>query len=218
MNDAPGPSVGPPGRDRARADAAAGEAVEVVDEAGTVLRSVPRAEMRAGRLRHRCTYVAVVDGAGRLFVHQRAAWKDVWPSRWDLAFGGVVGVGESWVDAARREQAEEAGLTTVPANRAQERSPGQPDLGSERLLGPVDLIEVAAGSYDDADVSVVGRAYVVSHDGPFTFPDGEVVAHERVPLDELDPWLAGHDLCPDSVHFLFSILRAGPPWASEPPG
>ena len=158
----------------ASAAAAARESVEVVAVDGTVERVVPRAEMRAGHLRHRCTYVVVVDAEDRVVVHQRAAWKDVWPSRWDLAFGGVVDVGEGWLDAARRELAEEAGVTA-------------------------ELLEVAAGTYDDEDVSLLGHVYLARHDGPFSFPDGEVVASERIPRTEVLAWIAGRPHCPDSV-------------------
>lgn len=160
--------------DADHAAAAAAQAVEEVDGEGRVLRVVSRAEMRAGRLRHRCTYVLVVDLDERLVVHQRAPWKDVWPSRWDVAFGGVVGVGEDWGAAAQRELLEEAGV----------------EAGLQALGG---------GTYDDGDVSVLGRVYLARHDGPFSFPDGEVVASDRIPLDEVAGWIAGHEVCPDSL-------------------
>ncbi|MDH4076132.1 MAG: NUDIX domain-containing protein, partial [Acidimicrobiia bacterium] len=97
------------------------ELVEVVDEAGSVVRVATRTDVRAGNLRHRCTYIAVVDGDGRLVVHQRADWKDVYPGYWDLCFGGVCGVGEEWAESAARELAEEAGIAGAAL----------------RLLGPV---------------------------------------------------------------------------------
>src|SRR5947209_15330433 len=88
------------------------EQVEILNERGAVVDVVGRDVMRAENLRHRAVYVAVVDGK-RLLVHQRAAWKDVWPARWDIAFGGVCGVGERWSDAAIRELAEEAGVVVA---------------------------------------------------------------------------------------------------------
>ena len=51
--------------------------------------------------------------AGDVLVHRRAGWKDLWPGYWDLAVGGVVGVGEPWPAAARRELAEELGVEVV---------------------------------------------------------------------------------------------------------
>lgn len=172
------------------AASAAAELVEVVDLAGTVERVVTRAEMRAGRLRHRCTYIVVIDSHERLVVHQRAAWKDVWPSRWDVAFGGVVGVGEDWGVAAIRELREEAGV----------------EAGLQELGG---------GAYDDHDVSVLGRVYLARHDGPFTFPDGEVQQADRVPIDEVEIWMQGRQLCPDSLSLaavaLAELAHPGPP-------
>jgi isopentenyldiphosphate isomerase len=170
-----------------RARAAAAEQVEEVDVDGRVLRVVDRAEMRAGRLRHRCTYIAVLDAEGRLLVHQRAPWKDVWPSRWDIAFGGVVGVGEDWTRAAARELAEEAGVVATEGS----------------------LVELGTASYDDDAVSVLGRAYLAHHDGPFTFPDGEVVASDRIAMDDLEDWLATHETCPDSVAIVVPPLASG---------
>lgn len=158
------------------------EAVEVVDADGDVVGIVNRAEMRAGNLRHRSVGIAVVDADDRLVVHKRADWKDLWPNRWDISFGGVVGVGESWEEAAQRELSEEAGIDG-------------------------ELEELGAGAYDDEDVSEVARLYLVRHDGPFHFADREVVAEERVPLDDLRSWLDnGRELCPDSVAMMVPRL------------
>lgn len=150
------------------------ELVEVVDEMGQVTDIVTRAEIRAGRLRHRCTYVAVVTGERELVVHQRADWKDVYPGYWDVCFGGVVGVGEEWDVSARRELAEEAGVTDQPLT----------------FLGPV--------VYDEPDGRVFGRVYLAHFDGEITCPDGEVVAVDRVRLADLDAWLEHRSVCPDS--------------------
>ena len=185
--------------DDAAASAAAAESVEVVDVDGTVLDVVTRAEMRAGRLRHRCVYIVVVDSDEHLVVHQRALWKDVWPGRWDVAFGGVVGVGEDWGAAAARELEEEAGVAA----------------GLQALGG---------GSYDDFEVSVLGRVFLARHDGPFTFPDGEVLRADRVPLDDVEQWIAGRELCPDSLTLAANALGglitpspAGEPLGEAPP-
>jgi 8-oxo-dGTP pyrophosphatase MutT (NUDIX family) len=166
-----------------------------VDEDGTVVDVVARSEMRARRLRHRCTYIVVVDSSERLIVHQRALWKDVWPGRWDVAFGGVVGVGEDWGAAALRELREEAGV----------------EAGLQALGG---------GPYDDEEVSLVGRVYLARHDGPFTFPDGEVLQSDRIPLDEVEGWITGRELCPDSLLLAARAMGvlAAPPQPGDGPG
>ncbi|MEZ5232217.1 MAG: NUDIX domain-containing protein [Acidimicrobiales bacterium] len=146
-----------------------------------------RARMRAERLRHRAVYVTVVDGSDRLVVHQRAAWKDVWPSAWDLAFGGVLGAGEDWSHAAVRELAEEAGLRDVP------------------------LVPIGELSYADADVDLVGCAYVAVTDDEVVPSDGEVVAVDRVPLAAVRAWLADRPVCADSVTGVLPLLER---WAA----
>ena len=155
--------------------------VDVVDDVGAVTATVTRREIRAGNLLHRSVFVAVLDGAGHIVVHQRADWKDVWPSRWDLAFGGVVDAGEDWAAAAARELREEAGIT-APLEH----------------LGP--------GRYEDGSVREVAEVYLARSDGPFTFPDGEVAASDRVALADLDGWIAAHELVPDSVAIVVPLL------------
>jgi len=159
------------------------EPVEEVDGEGRVLRLVTRSEMRRRRLRHRTVFIAALDPSGtRLLVHQRAPWKDAWPLRWDVAFGGVCGVGERWADAARRELAEEAGLSSP-------------------------LVDLGEGRYEDDDVREVARVYVTRTAEKPTCPDGEVVATAWVNLGELDAWLAVHDVCDDSLALVLPHVR-----------
>ena len=60
--------------------------------------------------------------------------------------------------------------------------------------------------YDDFDVSVLGRVYLARHDGPFDFPDGEVVQADRIPLDDVERWIAEHEFCPDSLTLAATAL------------
>lgn len=157
------------------------ELVEEVDEGGRVLSVVSRADVRRRNLRHRAVYVLVLDSGGRLLAHRRADWKDVWPGRWDVAFGGVAGVGEAPGDTARRELAEEAGV----------QAPLEP---------------LGGGRYEDGEVRVLGEVFMARSDGPFTFPDGEVVETAWVAPDGLPAWVGGRLLCPDSVAIALPLL------------
>ncbi|MEI6743905.1 MAG: NUDIX domain-containing protein, partial [bacterium] len=79
------------------------ELVDIVDQNDNVLYQCARKEMRANVLRHRVVFSAVVNSAGELLSHQRSAMKDLWPSWWDIAVGGVVAAGENYDTAALRE-------------------------------------------------------------------------------------------------------------------
>jgi 8-oxo-dGTP pyrophosphatase MutT (NUDIX family) len=157
------------------------ELVDIVDEFDHVVDSVPRRVMRAERLRHRAVFIAVVDGMGRLLVHRRSPAKDVWPGWCDIAVGGVVGAGETYLEAAHRELAEEIGVTTETL--------AELDLGESR-------------PYDDDQVSLLARCYLVTSEGPFTFDDGEVVEAWWVHRDGLDDLLVREKFLPDSLALL----------------
>ncbi len=161
------------------------EPVEVVDVDGRVIDVVSRAEMRRQNLRHRSTYVVVLRPGGEIVVHQRADWKDVYPGYWDLAFGGVCGVGESWIASARRELAEEAGITGV------------------------ELRDLGGGRYDAPESHIVARLFWCRTDQDVTSPDGEVVAVDEIALAELHSWLSGRQVCPDSHRLLVDRLLGG---------
>ena len=168
------------------------EWVDVVDDDDRVIGTVSRAEMRSQRVQHRAVFIAVLSssdlGAGRrLLVHRRAAHKDVWPDRWDLAVGGVVSAGETYERAAPRELAEEVGVHEVT------------------------LVPIGGGRYADDDVVLVGRCYLVLHDGPFHFDDGEVVEARWVTGTELDEMLsrpASTPFVPDSVALVLPLVRS----------
>jgi isopentenyldiphosphate isomerase len=157
------------------------ELVEVVDPDGRVERVVTRAEMRAANLRHRATYVVLCNGHGDVLVHRRAPWKDIWPSRWDVAFGGVCAVGEGWFDAAARELSEEAGVAA--------------DLQDH---GPV--------RFESDETRVVGRVFAARYDGPVSFDDGEVVDHVWIPRRGIGAWAGSHELCDDSAAVVVPLL------------
>jgi 8-oxo-dGTP pyrophosphatase MutT (NUDIX family) len=162
--------------------AASEELVDVVDDGDRVVVTVTRAAMRAGRLRHRCVSIAVVGTDGRLLVHRRAATKDVWPGMWDIAAGGVVGAGEGYDAAARRELAEELGIVA-------------------------DHLEfLGGGRYDDAEVDLLGRGYRCTHDGPFTFTDGEIAEVRWVDRAGLETLRSEQPFVPDNMAWLLPLL------------
>ena len=175
----------PSNREDLGADASR-ELVDVVNDGGDVIGQATRAEIRSRNLLHRSVFIAVTTSTNELVVHQRADWKDVWPSRWDICFGGVVDAGESFAEAAVREIWEEAGIVCTIA----------------------DLADLGEGRYDDGLVHEIGHVYRLVSDQEPCFNDGEVVADDRVALDQIDGWLAGRSVCPDSVNLVLPRVRS----------
>jgi isopentenyldiphosphate isomerase len=161
---------------------AARELVDVVDDGDRIVATVTRAEMRARRLKHRCVFIVVRRSDGHLLVHQRSAEKDLLPSAWDVAVGGVVGCGEGWDEAAARELAEEVGIDGPP-------------LRFRR-----------ATRYQDELVDEVVRVYDLTWDGPIAFDDGEVVAAVWLDEAELTVRRARDLFCPDSLAVAGDLL------------
>jgi isopentenyldiphosphate isomerase len=170
-------SQGPAGADRPV------EMVDVVDSEDVVVDTVTRAEMRSGRMLHRSVAIAVLSSEGRLLVHRRSEDKDVWPGWWDIAAGGVVAAGESYLDAAHRELSEEVGLYDVL------------------------VVALGGGTYVDDDVATINRCYTVVSDGPFTFDDGEVVESRWVTAEELAVLRAEQRFVPDSIVGMLPLLH-----------
>ncbi|MFJ4370323.1 NUDIX domain-containing protein [Streptomyces chartreusis] len=92
----------------------ADEILDIVDEQDRVIGRSPRGEAYAKGLRHRCVFIEARDAEGRLFVHRRTPTKLVFPSRYDMFVGGVVGAGETYDEAALREAEEELGVNGLP--------------------------------------------------------------------------------------------------------
>jgi isopentenyldiphosphate isomerase len=160
----------------------AAELVDIVDADDRVIGRATRAEVRAQRLRHRATYILVFNGQGQLFVHQRTASKDVYPSYYDVAVGGVVGAGESYDEGAQRELAEELGVTTA---------------------SPRPILKF---QYEDDGNRVNGRVYSCSYDGPVTLQAEEIVSGEWLDLDVVIERMRQQPFCPDGIEALLRYL------------
>jgi isopentenyldiphosphate isomerase len=153
---------------------AADELVDVVDDAGRTVAVVTRREMRRRRLPHRSTAILVFSTRGEIFIHLRTPGKDVFPSHWDVAVGGVLAAGESFADGARRELLEELGV-------------GAP------------LEELFPFRYADEHSSVQAMVYKAVHDGPFQLQAEEIVRGEFVAVSDVKERARREPFCPDGL-------------------
>ena len=160
------------------------EILDVVDVEDRVVGRLPRAEVYARRLVHRCVFVLVRDGADRVFVHRRTDDKLTYPGRYDMFVGGVVGAGESYDAAAVREAAEELGVST----------PDTPRFRFRFLYR-----DPTYGGWWSA-------VYELRHDGPVHPQESEIAWHGWVTEAELDRMRAELDWTPDSVEAYERLL------------
>src|SRR4051812_31209410 len=153
------------------------ELVDVIDDEGRTIGVVTRREMRQRGLLHRCTYVLVFNRAGDLFVHLRTPIKDVYPSHWDVAVGGVVTAGETYDQGVVRELQEELGIEA----EAEELFPFR---------------------YADENSALHAVVYRVVHEGPFRLQPEEIVRGEFLPFAEIERRAREQPFCPDSLAVL----------------
>ena len=88
------------------------ELLDLVDEENRVVGRVPRRKVHGNpSLHHRAVHVFVRNTTGDLFLQKRSEDKKIQPGKWDTSVGGHVEAGESYEEAARKEAAEELGIT-----------------------------------------------------------------------------------------------------------
>ena len=158
------------------------ERVEVLDESGAIVGEAPRTEVITRNLWHRTAFVVVRSSSGAVLAHQRAFTKRLAPGKWDLGFGGACDIGEDWPDAAARELYEEAGIRGT-------------------------LRQLAEYRWDGDGSREVGRLYETVSDGPFAFQAEEVETAEFVAVEELDAFLAGHELLEAAKAMVLPYIR-----------
>ncbi|UJJ30882.1 NUDIX hydrolase [Halopseudomonas maritima] len=158
------------------------ERVVYVDEHDQPLGEVTRAEAQARGLITRCTFIFVFNSRGELCVHQRTAHKRLYPAFWDVAAGGVVAAGESYLQGAERELAEELGVQGVP------------------------LTEHFRFYFDAPDSRLWAGVFSCRWDGPLRLQPEEVQAARWVDLRG-DWRRAGEQYAPDSQEALARLLK-----------
>lgn len=166
----------PPQRDEPPAPVDPGdEWVDLVDGENRVVGRARRRDVRRQNLLHRGVGIFCRSSRGELYVHRRTTTKDVFPGMYDMLVGGVVGAGERYEAAARREIAEELGI-----------------VGPE----PTFLFHyLYVGTENKSWVAV----YEVAWDGPIRHQESEVAWGSFLSLDELRSKLGEWTFVPDGM-------------------
>jgi 8-oxo-dGTP pyrophosphatase MutT (NUDIX family) len=162
---------------------AADELVDWVDEEDRVIGQVTRARMRTENLLHRCIAVLCCNSQGAVYAHRRSASKDVFPGLYDMFVGGVVGAGESYDAAARREIGEELGIV----------GPLPVPMFRHRYEGPASRSHTAV--------------YRVSWDGPIVHQECEIAWGGFRTIEQLAAGPAGWSFVPDGREIFERFLR-----------
>ena len=160
------------------------EAVLWVDAQNQVLGVLPRAELREKGLISRGTFIFLFDSAGRLCLHRRSLSKALYPGFWDPAAGGMVGPGESYALAARRELQEELGI----------------EAGQLQAHG--------CFFFDEPGNRLWGAVFSAVSDAPLRLQPEEVLEARFLSLAELAGQLDNLPICPDSLQAL-ELCRPG---------
>ena len=157
----------------AAAQDAQGEIFDVVDADDQVIGQAPRGEVHARDLWHRAVHLLVFNEKGELFLQKRSPWKDKHPSKWDSSAAGHLDSGETYLEAARRELAEELGLPPAEAATAP--------------LEPVGRLPAS----EDTGWEFV-QVFHLRHEGPFRWPGAEIEWGGFFPVATVRAWAAAH--------------------------
>jgi len=163
--------------------APAEELVQIVDRNNNPVGVEPRRIMRAHGLIHRASYILVFNASNELYIQKRTMTKDIYPGYWDVAAGGVMLAGESDLDSARRELAEELGIT---------------DARLDFLFHHY---------YESGDNKVWGAVYRCCHEGPFILQAEEVTCGEFASLNEVMRRHETEPFTPDGIEILTRLRQ-----------
>lgn len=142
------------------------ELFDVADEQDNVLKQASRREVHERGLIHRAVHILVFNKHGDCLLQKRSLLKDRHPGVWDSSAAGHLDAGEDYERAARRELAEELGISEGIPLRAVAKLPPSPATGMEHV-----------------------QLYTSQFDGKVRFPAAEVSAVIPFPPSVIDAWL-----------------------------
>ncbi len=159
------------------------EIVQIVDRDNREKDALPRRVMRREGLIHRASYILVFNDREELYLQKRTATKDLYPSCWDVAAGGVVLAGESYEESAAREFTEELGVAAV-------------------LFTPL-----FDQYFEEENNRVWGRIFSCVHNGPFQLQKEEVAHGCFMSVADIFELSTKEEFTPDGIDILRKVAR-----------
>jgi isopentenyldiphosphate isomerase len=159
------------------------EIVQIVDRDNLEVTALPRRIMREQGLIHRASYILVFNEQEELFLQKRTATKDLYPSCWDVAAGGVVLAGESYEESAARELAEELGVAGVS------------------------FTPLFDQYFEEDDNRVWGRIFSCVHSGPFQLQKEEVASGSFMKVSDVFELSKKENFTPDGIDILRKVSQ-----------
>lgn len=120
----------------------------------------------------------------QLYVHQRTAGKDLFPSMYDMMVGGAVEAGEDYESAALREIQEEYGV------------------------GEVELRYLLDHLYQGPENYSWIRLFEVTWDGPIRWQPEEICWGRWMDFSEVLEWIKQVPIVPDGLAVFLEYLKA----------
>ncbi len=157
------------------------EIVQIVDLDNNAIDAVPRKVMRQQGLIHRACYILVFNEQGQLFLQKRTDTKDLYPSCWDIAAGGVVLAGESYELSAERELLEELGVSVK------------------------EFTHLFDQYFEKEENRVWGRIFSCIHNGPFVLQKEEVADGFFMDVPAIFALSEKEDFTPDGIDILKKV-------------
>ncbi|RUM47930.1 MAG: NUDIX hydrolase [Desulfocapsa sp.] len=159
------------------------EIVQIVDRKNNETDAVPRRIMREQGLIHRACYILVFNENDQLFLQKRTDTKDLYPSCWDIAAGGVVLVGESYELSATRELQEELGVRVNSFNHLFDQY------------------------FEKEENRVWGRIFSCVHNGPFVLQKEEVADGFFMDVAAIFSLSEKEPFTPDGIDILRKVAK-----------
>lgn len=159
------------------------EVIVIVDENDAKIGTATRAEMRRQNLIHRASYILVFNSSGAVFVQKRTKTKDIYPSYYDIAAGGVVQADETYEESAKRELQEELGISGT-------------------------LTFLFENYYADGNNKVWGHVFSCLHEGPFVLQKEEVESGEFMNVQAILSANDNKKFTPDGLEILNKLINA----------